>query len=322
MVTAAAALVSTWLMLSEPVAASGQDDAAGSAILQPGELAIEYMQVQGLRRTVRFHQPEYLAASPFLLLALHGSGGDGERFRRSTAGAFDSLADEYGFIVAYPDALGGQWNDCRARAPYHEALSGIDEIAFLRAVARRAEARSSRQLAGIFVVGYSNGGHLAFRLAFEAPGDFAAFAAIAANLPVAAERDCRVPERPVSMFLVSGTEDPVNPWVGGKIRITPETSFGNVLSAEQTADYFRVLAKAGQEPDITQYPDRDREDGTRVEARRWSGPDGHEVVLLVAHGGGHALPHPTAPAPPGFAGRISRDVDAASEVWKFFMRQQ
>lgn len=283
-------------------------------------LPVESLPVQGLRRTVRFHQPGDLASAPALVIALHGSGGDGEGFRRQTGKAFDLLAEEHGFLVAYPDALGGQWNDCRARAPYRQALSGIDELEFMRAVVRRAQARIAQPLAAVFVVGYSNGGHLAFRLAFEAPGDFAAFAAIAAHLPVPAEFDCRAPERPVSMFLVSGTEDLVNPWAGGQVRVAANVTFGTVLSAEQTAGYFRALAALPAEPVLSQVPDRDRHDGTRVEIRRWSGAGEQEVVLMVVHGGGHALPHPTASLPENVVGRTSQDINGAGEIWKFFAR--
>jgi poly(3-hydroxybutyrate) depolymerase len=50
-------------------------------------LAPEYLRVQGLHRAVRLYQPESLAEHPALVIALHGSGGDGERFRRFTDGA-------------------------------------------------------------------------------------------------------------------------------------------------------------------------------------------------------------------------------------------
>lgn len=299
---------------------TGQQTAPERSVGLPDPLPLEYLQVQGLRRAVRLYMPERLADRPALVLVLHGSGGDGERFRRFTATAFERLADTHGFVVAYPDALGGQWNDCRSRAPYHLALAGIDEIAFLRAVVRRAQAAVGRDLAGTFAVGYSNGGHLVFRLAFEAPQDFLALAAIGAHLPVPEERDCHSSGTPVSILIASGTEDPINPWAGGNVQLPGGISLGGVLSAAQTTEYFRTLAGITGEAVTHQHPDRDTNDGASVETQRWLGAANREVVLMVTHGGGHTLPHPDAQFPIEVVGRTSRDIDGANEIWEFFSR--
>jgi polyhydroxybutyrate depolymerase len=298
---------------------SSREETQGQDAQQQEALPVEHMGVQGLRRTVRFYQPQSLARRPALVLGLHGSGGDGERFRYLTDRAFERLADEHGFLVAYPDALGGQWNDCRGAAPYHEALSGIDDAAFLRAVKARAVEIAGGGLAGVFVVGFSNGGHMVFRLALEAPDEFDALAAIAANLPVPGERDCRASGEPVSIIMVSGTADPINPWQGGEIR-TSGGVFGHVLSGEATAAYFTALdGMENNEPELQPYPDRDVSDGTTVETRRWT-QDGREVMQMVVDGGGHSLPHPTAPFPADIVGRTSRDLNGAEAIWQFFAR--
>jgi polyhydroxybutyrate depolymerase len=284
-------------------------------------LPIDYVTTQGLRRPVRFYRPERLADRPALLLALHGSGGDGERLRRLTGQAFERLADEQGFLVAYPDALGGHWNDCRGRAPYHAALAGIDDVGFLRAVADRAANLVGGELAGVFVVGYSNGGHLVFRAALEAPRDFTAFATIGAHLPVAEERDCSSSAASVSILMVSGTDDPINPFDGGTVRPPGGGSPGEVLSAQATARYFARRAGAPEDPTLERHPDRDPGDGTRVETRHWRAEGRQEVALMVVRGGGHTLPHPTAPFPVEIVGRTSRDMDGARSIWTFFARQ-
>lgn len=269
-----AIIIASFILPLETFTATGQEKGEDQSTQQFESLAVEPLQVQGLRRTVRFYRPDHIADRPALLLLLHGSGGDGKRFRRFTAAAFERAADRYGFLVAYPDALGAQWSDCRANAPYHDALAGIDEIAFLRAVVRRAHDIAERNFSGVFAVGYSNGGHLVFRLAFEAPEDFAALAAIGAHLPVSEERDCQSPDSPVSILIASGTNDPINPWAGGKVPIPSGGTLGRVLSAEQTASYFRTLAHLPDKPDIKWHTDRDKKDGTRVETRHWSAARG------------------------------------------------
>jgi polyhydroxybutyrate depolymerase len=298
-------------------ASMGAESGAGwsAAAIEP--LPVEFLEVQGLRRAVRFYQAQHLAARPALVIALHGGGGTGERFRLLTDRAFEKLADEQGFVVAYPDAIGGHWNGCRSKAPYHEALRGIDDIAFLRAVERRAEELVGWDLSGIFAVGYSNGGHMIFRLALETPEAFTALAAIAANLPVPEELDCRASHKPVSIFLVEGTQDPINPWAGGTVTPPGGGSLGQVLSAEATAHYFEQMLGHAAAPSIEPQPDRDAHDGTRVDLRRRRG-EGHEVVLMTVHGGGHSLPLPSGHFPADIVGPTSRDLDGARVIWSYF----
>lgn len=284
-------------------------------------LPVEQIPVQGLTRAVRFYRPAAAAPQAPLVIALHGSGGDGERFRRLTNGAFERLADKHGFVIAYPDALGGHWRDCRARAPYQAALEGVDDVAFLRAVAKRGAGIAGGRPSAVFVVGYSNGGHLVFRLAAEAPDAYDGFAAVGAHLPVEDEFGCAEPRAPVSMFLVSGTEDPINPWGGGDVRLPSGAALGRVHSADATAAFFRQLAGIGDDaPVIHRHMDRDLSDGTTVEARRWTN-GGHEVVSLVVQRGGHVLPLPAGGFPEDMVGRTNRDVDAARLIWEFFERR-
>lgn len=309
-----------WLLVLGLLSAAGQQTAERASSDNMAPLQVDYLQVQGLRRAVRFYQPRHLADYPALLLALHGSKGDGTRFRRFTDGAFERQANEHGFLVAYPDALGGQWNDCRTSAAYHAALAGVDDIAFLQAVVRRAKEIVGGELAGVFAVGYSNGGHLLFRAAMERPALFTAVAVIGAHLPVPEEHNCHPRNIALPIFFVSGTDDPVNPYSGGEVRIPGGGSPGHVLSAEDSAEYFRKLTGAPKTPIVQRYPDRDTTDGAWVEARHWVGNEEVEVVLMVVHGGGHTLPYPTAKFPAQFVGGTSRDLDGASVLWDFFAR--
>lgn len=93
----------------------------------PEPLPTETIEVQGLARTVRFYIPADIPDDPALIIALHGGGGDGARFRRLTNRAFESVAEKNALVIAYPDGLGGHWNGCRSRAAYRPALAGVDD---------------------------------------------------------------------------------------------------------------------------------------------------------------------------------------------------
>lgn len=318
---AAAAVLLTCLLAVDSGTRPGQWRASTPERLATRPLPVEQLEVQGLARTVRFYVPADIPDDPALIIALHGGGGDGARFRRLTNRAFESAAEEHGLVIAYPDGLGGHWNGCRSRAAYRPALAGVDDGAFLRAVVGRAEKIVRRELAGVFVVGYSNGGHLVFRLALETPAAFDAYAVIGASLPIPAQRGCRNSGKGVSILLVSGTHDPINPWEGGRVEAPGGAELGSVVSVRATISHFVRLAAPFAPPQVVRYEDRLPDDGTRVEARRWVSTGGTEVVWMIVRGAGHTLPHPEASFPASLTGATSRDIDGASEIWKFFARQ-
>lgn len=65
-------------------------------------------------RSVLFFVPDNVQGKQNvpLLIAFHGSTETGPIFRsRTTAMAYDKLAAELGFIVAYPSGYKGNWNE-------------------------------------------------------------------------------------------------------------------------------------------------------------------------------------------------------------------
>jgi tetratricopeptide (TPR) repeat protein len=68
---------------------------------------------------------------------------------------------------------------------------GVDDVRFVRLLVDRLRREHGVDPAKARVIGYSNGGHLVYRLALELPADIQSFVALAANLPVEEELDCR-----------------------------------------------------------------------------------------------------------------------------------
>jgi polyhydroxybutyrate depolymerase len=159
--------------------------------------------------------PDRASASkpmPFLLV-LHGLGDRGTHFAESTGLA--GLARKRGFAYAAPDGsidavkrrFWNAWHACcdfdRSR-PHH--------VQALRDLLDRASRHPAVDPKRRYVLGFSNGGFMAHRLACDVPG-LAAVASIAGAGP-SSEEQCRAPT-PTAVLQVHGDLDTVIAYGGG-----------------------------------------------------------------------------------------------------------
>lgn len=277
------------------------------------------LDVGGLERTFSFYVPSQLSETAPLLVALHGPNSDGQKLRAFTGYEFEALAERHGLMVVYPDSFAGDWNDCRVASHNAARRQGIDDVGFIKAVIGNLQDRYGAARP-VYVLGYSTGGLMVYRLALEAPETFTAAAAISANLSTEHESDCEASRRPVSIAILNGTEDQINPFNGGNPHGFWTVSLGNVQSAEQSARYFATLAGHVEQPTIERLPsragNRSNQPSTWVERRTWSG-NGAKIELLAIHGGGHTISQ-AAVRQPRILGATSAEVDAIEEAWRFF----
>ncbi len=276
----------------------------------------DHIRLGNDERSYLLYVPERrLPAAPLVIL-LHGSKQTGEDLREATDFAFDRLADEHGFVAVYPDGYGRRWNDCRAAGRYKARRRHIDDVEFMLQLIAKLRTTASIDPARVFLVGYSSGGQLAFRMALEEPGSIAAIAAFSANLPTPENLACTPLGRPVPLMLVNGTHDRINPFVGGEVTVFGFASRGNVLSSQASAEYFAHLA--GLTHPVRRIVGESAE--TWVEELRWYEAGVPEVMLVAVHGGGHVVPGPNA-AFPRILGKVSPAFDGPGEVLRFFSRQ-
>src|SRR5205807_6069119 len=140
--------------------------------------------------------------------------------RIATGYGFDRLADQRGFAVVYPDAYEGYWNGCNIVGNYSANQLNIDDVGFLTAIVDKLVGDIGVDSSRVFATGISRGGHMAFRLALEAPARFRAVAAVAANVPTPENFKCRR-ARPgtSSVMIMNGHDGSVKPvrWGRGQI---------------------------------------------------------------------------------------------------------
>lgn len=283
-----------------------------------GKLQHDAVTAAQLQRTFSFYVPDAVAKAPALIFALHGSGGDGATMRQLTRFQFDQLADHQGYIVVYPDGYKKYWNDCRKSADYAANVENIDDPAFFRAMIAYFVQRFHADATRVYAFGLSNGGHMTYRLGLEMPESFAALAAVAANLPVESNLDCRPSGKPVSIAIFNGTHDPINPYNGGLVTILGNSSRGVVRSSADSAKYWAELAGASAPPSLQRLPEQDGNPDTWVDRQTWRGRDDLEVRLYSMHGSGHVLPSRRSSVIERIAGGGATDLDAAPEMWEFF----
>jgi polyhydroxybutyrate depolymerase len=160
-----------------------------------------------------------------------------------------SLADNEGFIVAYPLGLFG-----RPEAPEVDArhgpsfnggplccggavVAGTDDVGFARAIVQAVAAEANVDRARVYSTGLSNGGYMSHRLACEAADVFAAVAPVAARIGLVPTTLCQ-PSRPIALIEFAGLHDPAVPYEG----------VGQQPSAAQSWAYWRDQDSCGSGP--------------------------------------------------------------------------
>jgi polyhydroxybutyrate depolymerase len=269
----------------------------------------------GLERSYRVYVPEEFEATAGLplVMVLHGGGGRGSGVMELVG--FNRLAQEEGFIVVYPDGIGGEWNDGRGvRFRGDQANAAIDDVGFLVAVVAAIDAEFNIDRGRVYVTGASNGGMMSHRVAIEASEVFAAAAPVIGALaePLLAGP---LPALPVPMFIVNGTEDEAVPFEGGFVFGRPQ--LGALASVEETVDFWREANACVGQPEMIPLPDLDPRDGSRVRRESHTCSDA-PVEVHVIEGGAHVWP--TGQSLPRFLSPGNRDFNATTAIWEFMQQ--
>jgi len=280
------------------------------------ESRCESLESGGLKRSYRIYLPAHLAQPAPVVLMLHGGGGSGSAQELLSKGGFNRIADREGIVVLYPDGVGRNWNDGRSGVNSPAFKENVDDVGFLTALVDRMADRYAIDRQRVFVTGMSNGGFMSFRLACDSAGTFRAAAPVVAGLSVDLGPRWR-PNRPVSIAIMNGTEDPLVPWNGGYVSALG-IKRGETWSATQTYEKWIELDGCTvrfDEPALDDVAD----DGTSLlRHRAVNCAAGAEVRLYEIRGGGHTWPRGAKYLGDAIVGRITQEFDANEEIWSFF----
>lgn len=271
----------------------------------------------GLQRSFYLHVPPgYSPGTPMpLVLALHGGGGRARNMAQLAN--LNREADRAGFLVVYPEGVDHHWNDGRGVESYRSHRENIDDVGFLTRLVAHLASRYSVDLARVYVTGASNGGLMSNRLGCERAEVFAAIAPVIGSMAAPLAARCR-PSRPLPVLMINGTDDPLVPWQGEAVRFG-RRELGKIIAIPELARFWAGHNGCAPQPQVTELPDADPQDGTRVRHHRYSGcRESASVELYEVQGGGHTWPQGLKYLPEMLIGRTSQDIDASRVISDFF----
>jgi len=252
-----------------------------------------------------------------LLMALHGRPGNAQRMADLTS--FNSRADEYGFIVVYPQGMQQYWNYLHGILGYREHPNDSD---FLLNVIDAVKSEYSIDDKRVYVTGISNGGFMAQRLACYAPDKFAAFASVAAGGYAGMSADCK-DNGPVNMLYMHGTADTKVPWNGLSVNDADGNPQLVTMSIHDSINFWIDRNRCSAEVTQMEIPPRDSSSLTRVKTFASTNCEVNaEVVLFAIIGGGHNWPGVADFIPAPTAGLVNMDIHASDVIWSFFSAKQ
>ncbi|UKY48917.1 alpha/beta hydrolase family esterase [Streptomyces inhibens] len=265
------------------------------------------LRVDGRTREYLLHRPAANGSKPRpLIIAFHGRGSTASYLREQSR--LDEDARARGMLIAYPEGLHKLWG---AGTQVTEQRPDPDlDVRFTKTLIDELVRTERADPERVYVVGFSNGGSMALRVAAQHPELLAGAAAVSGELPTGAA--AVKPTGPVPAMIIYGADDPVRPLAGmpsptpapaGEEPVTP------TMSARDSAGAFAAAGGAGK-------PATETEAGYDRTVWRLRNP-GATVQLLVMHDAGHAWPGSRITPPKGF-GRTSTALNATSTILDFF----
>jgi polyhydroxybutyrate depolymerase len=219
---------------------------------------------------------------------------------------YNAVADQYGFVVAYPDGIDLSWADGGgASVPDRQ---GVDDVGFLAALIGRLSADYGIPPGRVFVTGMSAGAFMANRFACDRADLVAAIAPVAGTLGTGVP--C-APSRAVSVLAIHGTGDPVVPYNGGGM--VGRGGASDIISAPAMA--ARWAALDGCLCPLVVEPPAPGEIHRSVAG---GGAGGTEVSLVSIDGGGHTWPAGRFALPEAMVGPTSQAISASQASAQFF----
>jgi polyhydroxybutyrate depolymerase len=280
----------------DPDAASGPDGSVSVACAGKSVQPLDATWTVG-GRSLRVHVPasyDPTRRTP-VVVNLHGYAYDGPG--QATVSHMIAKSDSAGFIAVHPNGHDSPrgWNAgvCCGSA----ATSGTNDTAWIESMLDELEAKLCVDTDRGYATGLSNGAFMAHRLACEAADRFAAIAPVAG---VVGTPQCN-PSRPVAVFEVHGSSDPIIPFGGGGFNGNEPVA--TTINRWVTNNHCTTTTTTYQQGDASC-------------VTHGSCTANADVTLCTIDGGGHQWPGGDSIGT--FNGKKSDNLIATDAMWTFF----
>ena len=272
----------------------------------PGiEVGTTTLNVNGVSRTLDYRVPE--AGADAVIISLHGATDTATRFEEYSK-LTEIVNSTQGFGIIYPTGINKKWNDGRTSAATD--TDNADDVGFINAIIANYKEKGYSKF---YLVGMSNGGVMAQRMACESADDIDGIAFVASTQTTQISLGC-TDSTTLKTMMVYGDADNVFKSDG-----TIAFDGGTHIGIDATRDYW--LNRNGCSS-ITQTASLNTvdDDNTIVNVN-----DGQSCTAAVRYfdvqGGGHRWPDPSADNGAitiAIVGYGSHEFSTAKEIVKFF----
>lgn len=250
-----------------------------------------------------------------LVFAFHGLTETGTIIKNYSE--FNAVADTAGFAVIYANGISNSWN-------VGFSASGEDDLGFANAMidyminnAGNCDSNICAALDTnrIYSCGMSNGGFFSYLLACKLSHRIAAIASVTGSMNSVTFDSCN-PIRPVPVFELHGTADPIVAYTGN--------TQNNTKPIDSVLAYWRSKNGCSGNSVTASLPDVNTADGCTVQSiHNAFCSNGSEVLHYKINNGGHTWPGmPFAQYPEFIVGKTDKDIHASQEIWRFFSRHR
>jgi len=277
------------------------------------------LTLDGLQREYLIRLPKNYSSSQHLpiIFALHGGGGT----YKNTMGLynFTDVADQYGFIMLYPNAINKSWSMKGISSRVKGNRQDIDDVHFISVLIDTMVARYKGDEKRVFCTGISRGGIFSLYLAGRLSDRITAIAPVCASIPSSIAGDYTF-THPTPVLLMNGTADPLISYTGGPgkyQRNKDDEEQYDMLPTEELVSKIANLNKCNSNPVTETIPNSNTQDGctaTRYTYQSNTAP----VIFIKIQGGGHTWPGGKQYLPKFLIGSVCKDFKAEEVICRFF----
>ncbi|MBK9147111.1 MAG: prolyl oligopeptidase family serine peptidase [Flavobacteriales bacterium] len=236
------------------------------------------------RNHITYVPASYVQGTPTpLVFVMHGFTQSASAIMGVTG--FNALAEQEGFLVAYPNGVNNGWN---TNSPFPGG-STADDVGYIGALLDSLQAQYSVDTTRVYACGFSAGGYMSHKLGCESPKCFAAIASVSGTINNGAVGDC-APQHTPGVLQIHGTSDFIVSYNG---------SVFSGLGVQEVLDLWTSNLACATPPVVTPY-------NATMEQQVYSPCSGSaSVVHYKIDGGGHTWP-------------TGSTFSATNVIWDFF----